>query len=137
MTKAQYPISEEAPESVRNARGRTLDDLTLEKVLSGEVTQRDFGITRSALHHQASVARDSERNSLAENFDRAAEMIDIPDDVLIETYELLRPGRAETLEKLMERAALFRDRYGAVKMAAFIEEAAHAYKRRMLFKKRY
>ncbi|MFK0206437.1 diol dehydratase small subunit [Agrobacterium sp. NPDC090283] len=137
MKKFAYPLSEEAPENVRTAQGKTLAELTLESILSGEVKQQDFAITPEVLFHQANVARASGRERLAENFERAAEMINVPNGMLIETYELLRPGRASTAEVLFERARLFREQFGAERMAAFIEEAARAYERRSLFRARY
>jgi propanediol dehydratase small subunit len=137
MTGVPYPISEKAPEQIRSATGKPMTELTLENVLDRKADQRDFAITEQSLLLQAEVARSSQRHSLAENLERASEMVAIPDALLLDTYELLRPGRAESAHVLLARAALFREQFAAERMAAFLEEAAQAYERRSLFRRRY
>jgi propanediol dehydratase small subunit len=132
-----YPLAETRPEAVRGRRGLTLDEITLERVLAGEVTMEDLRITPGALRDQAAIARDAGRETLAQNFERAAELVDVPQDVIMETYEMLRPGRVRDKAELLARAALFRDRYNAPRIAAFIEEAAEIYERRGLFTFRF
>jgi len=61
----------------------------------------------------------------------------VPQDVIMQTYELLRPGRAASRAAMVEAAQGLRDTYGAVRMAAFVEEAAEVYERRGLFRSRY
>lgn len=132
-----YPLAETRPEAVRGRRGLTLDEITLERVLAGEVTMEDLRITPGALRDQAAIARDAGRETLAQNFERAAELVDVPQDVIMETYEMLRPGRVRDKAELLACAALFRDRYNAPRIAAFIEEAAEIYERRGLFTFRF
>ena len=42
---------------------------------------------------------------LAGNFERAAELVDVPQDFIMQVYELLRPGRAKDKAPLLERRA--------------------------------
>jgi propanediol dehydratase small subunit len=137
LTKADYPLAELRPELVRGRRGKGLGEITLEAVLSDRVTLEDLRITASALRQQGEIARAAGRPTLAENFERAAELTDVPQDVIMRTYELLRPGRAGAKDELLERAQLLRESYGATLMAAFVEEAADIYERRGLFSRRF
>lgn len=134
--KDLYPLSEKAPELVKTPTGKTLDELTVDGILSGDVTQADLAITPEALHLQADIAGAAGRHTLAENFHRAAELVNVPQDILMETYDMLRPGRSD-YRSLNERAEMFREKYGAEKIATFIEEAAMIYERRNIFTKRY
>jgi propanediol dehydratase small subunit len=89
------------------------------------------------LHQQAEIARAAGRPTLAQNFERGAELVDVPQDVIMRVYELLRPGRASSKDELLAAAKELRDAYGAGNVASFIEEAAEVYERRALFKRRY
>jgi len=137
LTIADYPLTETRPDRVRGKRGRALDQITLEAVLAGDVTMQDLQITPQALRDQAEIAADAGRATLALNFGRAAELVDVPQDLIMSTYELLRPGRARTRQELLDRAALLRDTYAAPTIAGFIEEAAEIYDKRGLFGFRY
>ncbi|WP_170432421.1 MULTISPECIES: diol dehydratase small subunit [Ruegeria] len=134
--KDLYPLAENAPDRVKTPTGKLLSDITLDAVLAGEVTAADLAITPEALHLQAEIALAGGRRTLAENFHRAAELVAIPQDVIMETYEMLRPGRAD-LEMLHAQADVLRSIYKAELLAKFIEEAATVYERRGIFEKRY
>lgn len=137
MNGISYPVMEADADKLTSATGRKLSDLTLENVLAGSITAADFSITREALLLQAEVARQASRQALAENFARASELVGVPNDTLFEIYELLRPGRAASAQVLKEKAEHMRSTYGATRIAAFLEEAADAYERRSLFRRRY
>lgn len=132
-----YPLSENAPGQVQAATGYPLGEFTLEAVLAGRVAAADLTISPRVLRIQAEIARAAGRSRLAENFERAAELVIVPQEILLETYELLRPGRATAAGQLRERAAMMRDRFEAHRIAALIDEAAEVYERRALFTKRY
>lgn len=134
---ADYPLAETRPEAVRGPRGRPLSEITLEALLAGEVGMEDLRITAQALRDQAAIARDAGRETLARNFERAAELVEVPDEVILATYELLRPGRARSGAEIRAQAELLRNRWGAERIAAFLEEAAEVYERRGLFRRRY
>lgn len=132
-----YPLAETRPEAIRGKRGMALQDITLAAVLSGDVTMEDLQITPKALQDQAEIAADAGRATLALNFGRAAELVNVPQDLIMSTYELLRPGRARSRQDLDDRAALFRDQYAAPAIADFISEAADIYEKRGLFTARF
>jgi propanediol dehydratase small subunit len=132
-----YPLAEKRPELIEGRRGKRLAEITLESVVAGEVALEDLRITPAALKMQAEIARAAGRPMLAENFERAAEMVDVPQDFLMRVYELLRPGRAKGKEPLLEAAKTLRESYRATRMAAFVEEAAAIYERRGLFTYRF
>ena len=134
---ADYPIAERRPELVQGAGGKPLDAITLDAVLAGEVALEDLRITPEALRLQAEVARAAGRPTLAENLERAAELVAVPQETIMRVYELLRPGRAESADVLRAAAAELRERHGARVMAAFVEEAAAVYEARGLFRRRY
>ena len=127
-----YPLAESAAERLRGARGRALADLTLEAVLAGEVTMEDLRITAEALRAQAAIARAAGRATLAENFERGAELVAVPQDLIMDTYEMLRPGRVRNRQALLDRAELLRRDHGAEAIARFLEQAAAHYHRRGL-----
>ena len=134
---ADYPLAEKRPELIAGPRGKALSEVTLEAVLRGEVALEDLRITPAALRLQAAVARDAGRPTLAENFARAAELVEVPQAVIMRIYELLRPGRAQSADELRTAARTLRDQHGAALMAAFVEEAADAYEARGLFRRRF
>ncbi|MBL8708430.1 MAG: propanediol dehydratase small subunit PduE [Rhodospirillaceae bacterium] len=134
---ADYPLAEKRPELVTTAGGKPLSALTLEAVEAGEVTLADLRITPQALKDQAAIAASAGRPTLARNFERAAELVDVPQDFLLKVYELLRPGRARDKAELLAAARELRETHDAEKMAAFVEEAAAVYERRGLFTFRY
>jgi propanediol dehydratase small subunit len=137
LSIGDYPLAEKRPEIVRGKRGKGLDEITLEALLADRVKLEDLRITAAALRQQAEIARAAGRDTLAANFERGAELVDVPQDTIMRIYELLRPGRAESREALLAAARKLRDQYGATSMAAFVEEAAAVYERRGLFKKRF
>jgi propanediol dehydratase small subunit len=132
-----YPLAETRPDEVRGARGLSLNDITLDAVMAGNVTMEDLRITANALQQQAEIAQAAGRASLAANFLRAAELTAVPQDVIMATYELLRPGRAADKQVMLDAAQRLRHEFAAERMAQFVEEAADVYGRRGLFKFRY
>jgi propanediol dehydratase small subunit len=136
-TRADYPLAETQPGAVKGKRGKSLAEITLDSVLAGDVTMEDLRITPQALQAQADVARDVGRPTLALNFERGAELVEVPQDFIMQVYELLRPGRAKSKEELLEAAATMRDTYQAERIARFIEEAAETYAARGLFTFRF
>jgi len=134
---AIYPVGEKQPERVRTRNGRPLHDLTLDNLLAGHVATSDFGITAEALRLQAAIAERAGRPNLAQNLRRGAELVEIPDNVLLDVYELLRPGRAQSADDLRAAANQLRDTYGAKETAALLEQAALVYERRGILQRRF
>ena len=132
-----YPLAEKHPDQVQGARGKKLADINLDAVLSGDVTIEDLRITPTALSAQADVARSAGRPRLADNFERAAELVDVPQEVVMKVYELLRPGRAKSKSELLAAAENLRTSFGANRMGDFVTEAANVYEQRGLLSKRF
>lgn len=132
-----YPASEKQAERIATPGGHALSDLTLENVLEGKLTAEDVGIRPDTLQLQAEVSRATGRGPLAENFERGAELVDVPQQDLFETYEMLRPGRAQNKAELLELADRYRTKHNAPHIAALIEDAAETYERRNLYRKRF
>lgn len=137
LTSRDYPIAESNPENVTGNRGKPLSALTLDAVIGGDVDMEDLRITPHALVQQAQIARSVGRAALAGNLERAAEMTQLPQDDVMQIYELLRPGRAESKESLLAVAQRLRCDLDAPLLADFVEEAARFYEKRGLFRKRY
>lgn len=134
---AIYPVGEKHPDRVWTRNGRPLSDLTLDNLLAGHIAASDFGITAEGLRLQASIAERAGHPNLAQNLRRGAELVEIPDKVLLEVYELLRPGRAQSADDLRAAAIQLRDTYGAKETASLLEEAALVYERRGVFQRRF
>lgn len=122
----EYPLAEKNPELVRSNTGKALAELTFDKVKSGELSPQDFRISATTLELQAQVAESSGRATLARNLRRAAELVAVPDDRLLEIYNALRPYRS-TKAELYEIAAELESVYGAKVSAGFVREAADVY----------
>lgn len=136
-TPADYPLAETQPHTIHARSGKPMADITLEAVLAGAVTLDDLRVSAGALRAQGEIARAAGRPTLAQNFERAADLVAVPQDVLMAAYDLLRPGRARSRADLDALAARLRRDYGADTIAKFIEEAAEVYDQRGLFLTRY
>lgn len=137
LTTADYPLAEKRPELVASARGKPLSEMTLDAVLAGDVTLADLRIPATALSQQGEIAAAAGRPTLGQNFARAADLVDVPQEVIMRVYELLRPGRAKGKDDLLAAARELRETYKADRIAAFLEEAADVYEQRGLFKRRF
>ena len=124
------PFGARRPDLVSTPGGVALDDVTLDAIRAGELGADEMRATPATLRLQADVARAAGRTQLAESLARAAELAAVPDDLLLEIYTALRPGRA-TAEELEAWASRL-DGFDAVATAAFVREAAAAYAERGL-----
>jgi propanediol dehydratase small subunit len=123
-----YPLAEKRPERLKTPTGLPFQEVTLEAVLEGKVTMDDLRVTSEALEWQAQIAEAAGRRQLAENFRRAAELVNVPEDRILEIYEALRPGRRDTSGLLLLAGELERQ-YNANRCAKLIREAVEAYSR--------
>lgn len=133
MTTPHYPLMENAPDSLQAASGKPLPEITLEAAANGELSAGDLRIHAETLRMQAQIAREAGYDQLALNLLRAAELTLVPNAEVLQIYDILRPGRA-TYEQLTALAAHLEATYGAAENAAFIREAADAYKERGLLR---
>lgn len=127
-----YPLSKNAdPKDIKSKTGKSVDEINIENIKNGYITKDDIKISKETLMMQANVARESSREQLADNFERASELIDIDDKVLLGYYEKLRPNRA-TKKELLDIANILKEKHKAYKCAAIFEEAAVIYEKRNL-----
>lgn len=133
LTLADYPLAETRPETVKGARGIPIDQITIAAVMAGEITMDDLRITPQALLAQAEIAAAAGRRTLARNFERAAELVNVPQEIIMETYEMLRPGRVHDPAELVARAEMLDRDYNATQIAVFLREAADIYTQRGFF----
>jgi len=127
--KNYYPLAAKHPELVRSASGKRLEDVTLDKVLAGQISFDDVKISPETLEYQAQIAESVGRYHLAVNMRRAAEMTRIPDERLLEMYNALRPYRS-TKQELLNIAGELESKYGARICSALVREAAEVYEKR-------
>jgi propanediol dehydratase small subunit len=128
--RSDYPVGARRPDLVSTPGGVALHDVTLDAIRAGELGADEMRATPATLRLQADVARAAGRTQLAESLARAAELAAVPDDLLLEIYTALRPGRATAAD--LEAWASRLDRFDAAATAAFVREAAAAYAERGL-----
>lgn len=125
----QYPLGEKIPERIASSTGKKLNDFSFEDVVSGKVKADDLRISKETLELQAQVADSVGRDTLANNFRRAAELTAVPDDELLAVYDALRPYRS-TKDELYGLATKLEKDYGCTINGAFIRQAADVYEKR-------
>ncbi|MFC6765205.1 diol dehydratase small subunit [Natrinema soli] len=126
-----YPLSDH-PDQVKTPDGTKLSEITLEKVVEGEIDGEELVISPETLEKQAQIADENGRPQLAQNFRRAAELTRVPDDRILEIYNALRPSGAEK-EKLHDIANELENEYDAEINAEHVREAAEIYEERNLY----
>lgn len=133
MTKQSlnYPLGENAAESLRAASGRRLVDITAEAAQAGELSMSDLQISADTLLAQAEVARQAGYVQQAANLMRAAELTAVPNAEVLKMYNTLRPGRA-THAELVALADWLETQYQASECARLVREAAAVYQARGL-----
>lgn len=130
----KYPLSQNLPpENIKSKTGKSLKDITIENILSGNIQAEDIKISKDTLLLQGQIAEQKGRPQLKENFQRASELIEIPDHILLGIYDKLRPNRS-TKEELLQIAQELIINYKAHNCAKLIMEAAAVYEKRGLFK---
>ena len=118
----RYPFYEHARNDLKLPDGRGLDALTLQELRAGRLGIGDLGIHADTLRHQASVARAAGFDQLAANLRRAAELVSVPDETVLDIYDKLRPGRA-TSSELEEVARRLESDFNAPETAAFVRDS--------------
>jgi propanediol dehydratase small subunit len=126
-----------APEEIdprRNVSRADPASLTLEQLRAGKIMPDDVTISRETLLAQAARAEAEGYPQLARNFRRAAELTAIPNDVLLQTYDRLRPYRS-TYYDLLAMSQEIAARYDAPETGEYIRQAAEAYQAKGLLAK--
>ncbi|MBK6709038.1 MAG: diol dehydratase small subunit [Chloroflexi bacterium] len=127
-------MAQKRRELVKTATGKTLDDITLDAIMSGAVKAEEIRITPQTLEYQAQIAESISRPQLARNMRRAGELTNVPDERVLGMYNALRPNRSSKAE-LLAIADELESQYGAKVCANFVREAAGVYEARDVLKK--
>ncbi|MGF7437563.1 diol dehydratase small subunit [Lentilactobacillus senioris] len=133
MTVDDYPLFQKHPDMVNAPTGKNMKEITIDAVISGKVKPEDLRISPETLEAQGEIAKDAGRDSLKGNFDRAAELTNIPDERLLEMYGALRPYRS-TKSELLAMADELEQKYQAKITADLVREAAEMYGIRKKFR---
>lgn len=120
--KEDYPLLEKHPDKLKAMTGRPIKDLTIDKVLSGEVTIQDGRIHKDTLLMQAEIAQSAGDIQIAANLRRAAELTSVPDEFILQAYNTIRPYRG-TLKEIHTIADTLEKEYDASETANFVREA--------------
>ncbi len=129
VTAANYPLSENVADKVKGVTGKPLADMKFDQILGGSLTAEDMRIAPDTLEMQAQVAESVGRDAFAGNMRRAAELIAVPDDRLLEIYNALRPYRS-TKAELYAIADELKNKYDCQAAYALVREAADVYEQR-------
>ena len=130
MAELRYPLAVTSRDGVRTASGKTVAEITLDGVVSGQLGPEDVGVAPETLRLQADFAEAGGNRQLAENLRRGAELTAFSDDELLKFYEMLRPGRSSADE--LDSLAITLDECGAERCADLVREARATYMRRGL-----
>ena len=125
----KYPLGEHEADKITSKTGKRLNDITINEIKRGNVTADDIKISKEMLYAQGQVARSVDNEAMAKNFERASELVDVPDDVILAMYNKLRPNRS-TKAELVAMANELETKYGAVNCAKFVKEAIAIYEKR-------
>lgn len=125
----RYPLGEYERDQIRSETGKKLDELTLDEVMKGHVSSDDIKISPETLKAQGEVAEQNGNPQMKLNFERAAELTAVPDDIILKMYDKLRPNRA-TKQELLSMADELEQTYHAPTCAGLVREAAEVYERR-------
>ena len=126
-TGFRFPLGQHHRADIATKSGRPLSELSLDRVLGGDVDPDDVSVSAETLDLQADFARAAGYDEVAANLARAAEMTRIPSDEILEIYEALRPGRS-TYYQLLSLSQQVASMYGAEHTGAYIREAADVYR---------
>ncbi len=129
-----YPLIEKYPELISSKTGKKLEDVTMANIMNGSIGIDDISISKNTLMLQAKVALEDGKTQLAENFVRAAELIAVPDDEILQIYNSLRPYRS-TEKELKDIAEKLENKYDAPICAGFVRETLEVHKKRDILRK--
>ena len=125
----RYPLGELEKEQIRSKTGKKLTEITLDEVMKGHISSDDIKISKEMLKAQGQVAKETGNDPMEKNFERAAELVDVPDDVILKMYDKLRPNRSTKLE-LFQIAHELIEKYNAKNCARLVMESSEVYEKR-------
>lgn len=126
---SNYPLGQHEADTITSKTGKKLNEITLEEVKKGNVTAEDIKISSEMLKRQGQVAKEADNPQMTANFERASELVNVPDDVILNMYNKLRPNRSSKRELLLMAQELL-EKYQAPHCAKLVLEAAEIYEKR-------
>lgn len=126
---SNYPLGKNEADTITSRTGKKLSQITLEEVKRGNVNADDIKISSEMLKRQGQVAAKADNPQMQANFERAAELVNVPDDVILNMYNMLRPNRS-TKRQLLVLAQELLETYKAPHCAKLVLEAAEIYEKR-------
>jgi propanediol dehydratase small subunit len=124
-----YPLSKKASDVIKSKTGKLLDDINIESVMKELINSEDIKISKEVLALQGKIAENNGRPQMKDNFLRASELIDVPDELILKIYNMLRPNRS-TKKELVAMALKLKNEYNAESCSHFILEAVRIYEKR-------
>ncbi len=126
---SRYPLGQNEADTITSKTGKKLSQITLDEVKRGNVTSEDIKISAEMLKRQGQVALSADNPQMAANFERASELVNVPDAVILDMYNRLRPHRS-TKRELALMAQELLEKYHAPHCAKLVLEAAEIYEKR-------
>ena len=126
---SRYPLGKNEADTITSKTGKKLSEITLEEIKRGNLTAEDIKISSEMLQRQGNVAMEADNPQMKANFERAAELVNVPDDVILTMYNKLRPNRS-TKRELVLMAQELLEKYQAPHCAKLVLEAAGIYEKR-------
>ena len=126
---SRYPLGQNEADTITSKTGKRLSQITLEEVKRGNVPSEDNKISSEMLRRQGQVASEADNPQMEANFERAAELVNVPDDVILKMYDKLRPNRSTKTELVLMAKELL-EKYKAPYCAKLVLEAAEIYEKR-------
>ena len=126
---SRYPLGKNEADTITSKTGKKLSEITLEEIKRGNLTAEDIKISSEMLQRQGNVAMEADNPQMKANFERAAELVNVPDDVILTMYNKLRPNRS-TKRELVLMAQELLEKYQAPHFAKLVLEAAEIYEKR-------
>ena len=126
---SNYPLGRNEADTITSKTGKKLSEITLDEVKRGNVTAEDIKISSEMLKRQGQVAAEADNPQMEANFERASELVNVPDDVILNMYNKLRPNRSTKRELLLIAQELL-EKYHAPHCAKLVLEAAEIYEKR-------
>ena len=123
---SSYPLGQSEADTITSRTGKKLSQITLDEVKKGNVTADDIKISAETLKKQGQVAKEADNPTMDANFQRASELVNVPDDVILDMYNKLRSTKKELI--LMAQELL--QKYSAPHCAKLVLEAAEIYEKR-------
>lgn len=98
---SSYPLGQNEADTITSKTGKKLSDITLDEVKRGNVQAEDIKISPEMLKRQGQVAKEADNPQMEANFQRASELANVPDEVILNMYNKLRPNRSTKTELVL------------------------------------